>query len=45
MREIKKRDPENMFVFTNDTTPHYMKKEKSEEISLTEEDEDVFQEL
>lgn len=32
-----------MFIFTSDTTPHYMKKEKSEEIYINEEDDDTFQ--
>lgn len=44
IKSIKKKDPQNMFVFTSDTTPYYMKKQKSQEIQL-DNDEDTFQEL
>lgn len=30
IKRIKERDSDNMFVFASDTTPYYMKKERSE---------------
>jgi cysteine protease ATG4 len=44
IKQIKEKDSEGMFIFSADTTPNYMKKERSEAIELENED-DTFQEL
>ena len=44
IKRIKEKDSEGMFIFSADTTPNYMKKERSEAIEL-ENDDDNFQEL